>query len=154
MKVTREQLISLICLIFIAITLSIASSGVLTAQQNIPTKVHISGNIASTDNIGVYSNPEATIICTNLDCGNISQDSTTTETIYIKNTGNVSETLNMVTINCDPLLARSPLTITWSQEGTLLEPGSIVPATLNLKVGSNIGSFSEMIFNVVIVGTA
>lgn len=154
MKVTREQLISLICLVFIAITLSIASSGVLTAQQNIPTKVPISGNIASTDNIGVYTNPEATIICTNLDCGNISQDSTTTETIYIKNTGNVSEILKMVTINCDPLLARFPLTVTWSQEGTLLEPGSIVPATLNLKVGSNTGSFSEMSFNVVIAGTA
>ena len=58
----------------------------------------------------------------------------------------------MITINSDPLLARFPLTITWYQEGTILEPGSIVPATLNLKVGSNIESFSEMQFNVVIAG--
>lgn len=150
MNLKREQSVSLICLVFIAIALSIASSGVLTAQQNIPTRVYISGNIASTDNIGVYSNPEATINCAILDCGNINQDSTTTETIYIKNTGNVPETLKMITVNSDPLLARFPLTITWNQEGTLLEPGSIVLATLNLKLGSNTGSFSEIRFNIVI----
>jgi hypothetical protein len=152
MQSPNEKLISLICLLSIAIALSIASSGILTSQQNIQTRVYVLGEISITGNIAVYSNPEATINCATLDCGNINQDKTATETIYIKNTGNISETLKMITINSDPLLARFPLTLTWNQEGTILEPGSIVPATLNFIVVSNIESFSEMHFNVVIAG--
>ena len=59
----------------------------------------------------------------------------------------------MITVNCDPLFACSPLTVTWSQDGTILEPGSIVPAMLNLKMAANTGSFSDIVFNVVISGT-
>jgi len=44
--------------------------------------------------------------------------------------------------------------ILWSQDGTTLEPGSIVPATLKLEMAANTGSFSDIIFNVVISGSA
>ena len=129
------------------------AAGVLTDNQNNPISVDVCGRINSSDDIAVYSDPQATIACTNVDCGKVSKDSSSNQIIYIKNIGNVSETLKMITVNCDPLFARSPLTVTWSQEGTILEPGSIVPAMLNLKMGSNAGSFSKIIFNVVISGT-
>jgi hypothetical protein len=154
MKLPKVRLILLISFVFIAITVSAITAGVLTAQQNILTNVNVSGKIASTVDIGVYTNPEATITCTNVDLGNLSQDSTATKIIYVKNIGNVSETLKMITVNCNPLFARSPITLAWSQEGTYLEPGSIVPATIDVKVGSNTGSFSDLSFNVVIAGIA
>ena len=129
------------------------AAGVLTDPQNSPESVNVCGRISSSDYIAVYSDPQATIACTNVDCGKVSPNSTSNQTIYIKNTGNVSETLKMITVNCNPLFARSPLTVTWNQDGTILEPGSIVPATFNLKMAANTGSFSDIIFNAVISGT-
>jgi hypothetical protein len=152
MRLPKVRLILLISFVFIAIGISAVTAGVLTAQQNIPASVNVSGKIASTVDIGVYTNPEATITCTNVDLGSLSQDSAATKIIYVKNIGNVSETLKMITVNCNPLFARSPITLTWSQEGTTLEPGSIVPATINLKVAANTGSFSDLSFDVVIAG--
>ena len=154
MKQKKAKLIPIICFLFIAAAFSVITAGVLTENQNNPVSVDVSGRISSSDDIAIYSDPQATIACTNVDCGKVSQDSTSNQTIYIKNTGNVSKTLKMITVNCDPLFARSPLTVTWSQDGTTLEPGSIVPATLNLKMASNTGSFSDIIFNVVISGSA
>jgi hypothetical protein len=140
MTLKKARIILLICVVFISIAISAVATGILTAKQNTPTSVNVSGKIASTVNLGVYSDPEAKITCTNFDCGNLSQDSNSTKIIYIRNIGNVSETLKMITINFDPLLACSPLTLTWNQEGTTLEPGSIVPATINLKLATSTGS--------------
>ena len=63
MKLKKARLILLSCFVFTAIT-----AGVLTAKQNIPTSVNVRGKIASAVDVGVYSNPEATITCTNVDC--------------------------------------------------------------------------------------
>ena len=153
MKLKKATLIPLIALISIAIALSAVTAGVLTAPKNIPASVNVGSKITSTIDIGVYSNPKATTTCTNVDWGNLGQGSTATKTIYIKNTGNVSETLKMITINWNPSFASSPLTLTWSQEGTTLEAGSIVPATLILKVAADTGSLSDFSFNIVISGT-
>jgi archaellum component FlaG (FlaF/FlaG flagellin family) len=153
LKFKKTRIVPLICFVFVAAALSAITAGVLTNDQSNPVSVDVCGRISSSDDIAVYSDPQATIACTNVDCGKVNPDSTSNQTIYIKNTGNVSETLKMITVNCDPLFARSPLTVTWGQDGTILEPGSIVPATLNLKMASNTGSFSEIIFNVVISGT-
>ena len=154
MKLKKAVIIPLICVVFISIAISTVMAGVLTVKQNTPASVNVIGKIASTVDLGVNKDPEAKNICANVNCSNLSQDSTSTKIIYIKNVGNESETLKMITINCDPLLACSPLTLTWNQEGTTLEPGSIVPATINLKVAPNTGSFSDISFNIVITGTA
>ena len=115
----KTALIPLIALIFAAITLTAVTAGVLTAHQNVPTSVKVDGKIFSTIDIGVDSNPEATVNCTNVDWGSLNQGSTATKTIYIKNTGNISESLKMITINWNPSFSRSPLALTLSQEGTI-----------------------------------
>ncbi len=155
MNLKRTRIISLVCLVFFAVVLSVMVSGVLTAPQNSPVSVDVIGRISSSEDIGVFLDPQATIACTNVDCGKVSHDSISSQTIYIKNTGKVTETLKMIRVNFNPLLSHSPspLTVTWSQEGISLTPGSIVPATLNLKMASDTGSFSEIVFNVVFSGT-
>jgi archaellum component FlaG (FlaF/FlaG flagellin family) len=149
----KARIIPLVCFVFVAVVLSIMAAGVLSDHQDGPVSVDVLGRISSSSDIAVYSDPQATIACSSVDCGKISQDSTSNQIVYIKNIGNVSETLKMITVNCDPLYARSPLTVTWGEEGVSLAPGSIVPATLNLKMAGNAGSFSEIVFNVVISGS-
>lgn len=145
---------ALLALVFIAIALSAVTVGVLIAQQNVPASGSVGGNITSTVNIGIYSDPEATTNCTNVDWGNLNSGDTATKTIYIKNTGNVSETLSMTAINWNPSSASSTLFLTWSQEGTSLPEGAIVPATFTLNVAADTGDLSDFSFNIVISGIA
>ncbi|MCL5949253.1 MAG: hypothetical protein M1490_02100 [Candidatus Bathyarchaeota archaeon] len=154
MKLKKTVLIPLIALVFIAIALSAVTAGVLIAQQSVPAAGTVGGNITSTVNIGVYSDPGATVNCTNIDWGSLNSGDTATKTVYIKNTGNVSETLSMTAINWNPSTATSTLSLTWSQEGTSLVAGEVVPATFTLNVAADTGSLSDFSFNIVISGAA
>src|SRR5512137_2421014 len=155
MKIKKTILIPLIALVFTAVTLSAITAGVLTTQRNIPNKGgDVGGNIISTIDISVYSDPDATINCTAIDWGSLNSGDTATKTVYIKNTGNVSETLNMTATDWTPSTAVQSLYITWNKEGAILEAGKVVPAIITLKIESDTGDLSDFSFNLVISGTA
>ena len=155
MKIKKTTLIPLIALVFTAVTLSAITAGVLTTQQNVPNKGgDVGGNITSTIDISVYSDPDATINCTAIDWGSLNSGDTATKTVYIKNTGNVSETLSMTATDWTPSTAIQSLYITWNKEGAILEAGKVVPATITLKIESDTGDLSDFSFNLVISGTA
>jgi hypothetical protein len=154
MKIKKTALIPLIILVFIAVTLSAVTAGVLIAQQNVPNSGSVGGNITSTIDIKVYNDPEATSICTAIDWGNLNSGDTATKTIYIKNMGNVSEKLSMIATDWTPPTATQSLYLTWTQEGTPLAAGEVVPATIVLKIASDTGDLSDFSFNMIISGTA
>jgi hypothetical protein len=154
MKIKKTALITLIALVFIAVTLSAVTAGVLIAQQDVPNSGSIGGNITSTVDISVYNNPDATIICSALDWGNLNSGDTATKTIYIKNVGNVSETLSMTATNWTPSTATQSLYLTWNQEGAILAAGEVVPATIVLKIVADTGDLSDFSFNLVVSGIA
>jgi uncharacterized repeat protein (TIGR01451 family) len=155
MKIKKTTLIPLIALVFTAVTLSAITAGVLTTQQNVPNKGgDVGGNITSTIDISVYSDPDATINCTAIDWGTLNSGDTATKTVFIKNTGNVSETLNMKATDWVPSTAIQSLYITWNKEGAILDTGIVMPATITLKIDSDTGDLSDFSFNLVISGTA
>jgi hypothetical protein len=154
MKIKKTALIPLIALVFIAVTLSAVTAGVLIAQQDVPNSGSIGGNITSTVDISVYNNPDATIICSALYWGNLNSGDTATKTIYIKNVGNVSETLSMTATNWTPSTATQSLYLTWNQEGAVLAAGEVVPATIVLKIVADTGDLSDFSFNLVVSGIA
>ena len=153
-KIKKTALIPLIGLVFIAVTLSAVTAGVLIAQQNVPNRGSIGGNITSTINIGVYSDPGAAINCTSIDWGNLNSGDIATKTVYIKNTGNVSETLSMTAINWTPSKATQSLFLVWTHEGATIAAGQVVPATFTLDVASDTGDLSTFGFDIVISGSA
>jgi hypothetical protein len=154
MKIKKTALIPLIILVFIAVTLSAVTAGVLIAQQNVPNSGSVGGNITSTIDIKVYNDLEATSICTAIDWGNLNSGDTATKTIYIKNMGNVSETLSMTATDWTPPTATQSLYLTWTQEGKPLAAGEVVPATIVLKIASDTGDLSDFSFKMIISGTA
>jgi hypothetical protein len=155
MQLKKTAIIPLIALVFIAIALSVVTAGVLNAQQNVPAQGHIGGSITTnTVNIGVYSDSQATSLCTNIDWGTLNSGSIATKTVYIKNTGNITETLSMTTIDWIPQTATSSLFLTWNKESATLQAGAIVPATLTLNVAAETGDISDFNFNIVISGNA
>jgi hypothetical protein len=155
MQLKRAALIPLIALIFTAIALSAVTAGVLIAQQNVPAQGHLaSGITTNTVNVGVFTDQQATTLCTDIDFGNLNSGNIVTKTLYIKNTGNITETLSMTVTDWNPPTATSSIFLTWDQENAKLQAGAIVPATLTLNIAADTGDISDFNFNIVISGSA
>jgi hypothetical protein len=156
MPLRKTALIPLIALVFTAIALSAVTAGVLIAQQNVPAQGNLGGGSITTNtvNVGVFSDPKATILCTNIDFGNLNSGNIVTKTIYIKNTGNITETLSMIVTDWNPQIASSRLFLTWNQENVKLQAGATVPATLTLTIAADTADIYDFNFNIVISGSA
>jgi hypothetical protein len=140
--------LSVILFVAVGIILTVSTLAALSANQNIP----LSGTISAI-NIGVYSDSGCTINCTSLSVGTVSPGGTATQTVYVKNTGNVPETLTMAVSNWNPANANTYLTLTWNQQNTVLNAGQSVQATLTLTAASNCGSLTNFSCSVTITGT-
>lgn len=153
MKNRKLPIIAIAALVTAAVALAVLSSGLLMAQQNIASGGSIGSNITSSVNIGVYTDEIATQNCTNIAWGTLAPGSVSSQTVYIKNTGDTPETLSMTTSNWSPPSASAYLTLTWNEQGTVLAAGSVVPATLTLTVSSYAGNLTSFSFNIVISGS-
>ena len=144
-KITR---IAIIAITITALALTLTTLAVLTTSQNVP----LSGSINAV-NLGVYSDSGCTQVATALNVGALNPGGTGTQTVYIKNTGNVPETLTMAASNWNPSNATSSLTLTWNQQNTVLPAGQSIQATLTLTAASNTGSLTTFSCSVTLTGT-
>jgi hypothetical protein len=98
--------------------------------------------------MGVYSDSACTNAITTLNWGSIAAGGTTTQTVYLKNSGTGSMALNMTTSAWSPGVASTYLALNWNKEGIVLSAGQSTAATLTLTVSSSttgITSFSNTI---------
>jgi hypothetical protein len=143
-------LLSAGALTLISIALAVTTSGLLSSQQVVPA----GGKISYSVGVEVYDDPTAAKLCSYIDWGAIAEDKTVTRTIYVKNTGNATETLSMRVSDWEPALAGELLRLSWDREGALLEPGDMVAASLTLVTPRDAGSLESFGFNVVIEGSS
>ena len=115
MKLKKIPSIAVIALIITALALTITTAALLSASQTVP----LSGTINAV-NLGVYSDSGCTQTVTALTVGTLNPGGTATQNVYVKNTGNVPETLTMTTNNWTPSGADSSITFTWNRENTVL----------------------------------
>jgi hypothetical protein len=139
---------AIIAVALAAILLTVTTAAVLSANQTVP----LSGTITAV-NLGVYSDSACTQTCTALNVGTLNPGGTATQTVYIKNTGTVPETLTMTANNWNPTSASSSLTLTWNRQSTVLNAGESIQATLTLTVASSTGSLTTFSCSVIITGT-
>lgn len=113
------------------------------------------GSVRTSINLGVYSDSACTTVMGAVDWGPLAPGGTSAQTIYIKNTGGgLSLTLDMTTTNWDPIDANGPIAITWNREGTILQPGQSVSATLTLAVSPGIIGITSYGVQINIAGTS
>ena len=139
---------AIIALTIAGILLTATTAAVLSTTQTVP----LNGTINAV-NLGVYSDSACTQNVTALDVGDISPGGTATQTVYIKNTGNVPETLTMSANNWSPINASSSLTLTWNQQNTILDAGQSIQATLTLTAAPDTGSLTTFSCDVTLTGT-
>ena len=128
--------------------LMVSALGALVATQTISS----TGTITAVG-VGVYSNSGCTTALSTINWGNINPGNTTTYTMYVKNTGDTSATLNMTTNSWSPSSASSYIKLTWNQQGSMLTAGQVVTAVLTLSVSSSISNVTSFSFNTIIKGT-
>ena len=128
--------------------LMVSALGALVVTRTISS----SGSITAIG-VGVYSTSACTTALSSVPWGTVNAGSVTTYTIYVKNTGNAPETLNMTTSAWSPSSASSYITMIWNQTGNALAVGGVAAALLTLTVSSSISGITSFTFNITISGT-
>jgi hypothetical protein len=129
------------------IVVSVLAASLLTAYQTIPN-----GGSVKAVGVGVYWDSPCTSNVTSIDWGIVGPGSTANKTVYIKNVGNTRESLNMTTASWSTG-AYGNITLSWNDEGYVLDPGAIVQAVFTLSVSSGISGVTSFSFNIIITGT-
>ena len=70
----------------------------------------------------------------------------------MKNTGTMPITLSMTATSWGPNYADDYLTISWDQQGTVLDVDDSVSATLTLTADTDTGDLADFSFDIVIIG--
>lgn len=139
-----------VVLMIIAIGATVATAALLSDQQTI----HNSGSLSSSVDVSVYSDSACTNLCTSIDWGSLNPGDTASRTIFVKNTGNATETLSLVTSDWNPVKAATLMTVSWNKEGSQLQPNATVAATLTLSTQQDMGDMVDFDFNITIKGSA
>ena len=139
---------TLIAVIIAGVLLVVLTAGLLTTTQNVPA----SGTISAI-NLGVYSNAGCTVPLTSITFGMVTPGTQATQTLYLKNTGNIAENLTMTVNSWTPSNAGTYLTITWSPTLSTLAAGASTSATVTLTASSSAGALSTFNFNVAFTGS-
>ena len=148
MTLKKTPVLLAIALTITALALTVTTLAVLSSNQN----VRLNGTISAV-NLGVYTDSSCTQNATALNVGTLTPGSTTTQTVYVKNIGNVPETLTMTVNNWNPANAGSYLTLTWNRQNTVLNAGQSIQATLTLTAASNTGSLAAFNCDVTFTGS-
>jgi hypothetical protein len=146
MKLSKPAL--MITLIALSMCLIAGTLAALTSSVTIPA----SGTITAL-NLGVYSDSDCTQTCTSFNLGQLNPGSSQSQTIYIKNTGNVPETLTLTASSWSPSGATTYLTLSWNKQNAVLAAGASTQATLTLTAASDCGSLTNFSCSITITGT-
>ncbi|MGD0977610.1 MAG: hypothetical protein ABR962_00545 [Candidatus Bathyarchaeia archaeon] len=130
------------------ISLMVSALGALVATHTISN----SGTLTAVG-VGVYSDNGCTTVLSSIGWGSLNPGDVKTFTMYVRNEGNVPETLNIAEDNWNPAPASSYITLTWNQENQVLPVGQVVQAVLTLTVSSSVSDVTSFNFDVTITGT-
>ncbi len=151
-RMNKRDLVLRFLIVEILVVVLFAASATSEALQAFKV-VSSGGTVVTAVNVDIYADPGCTQVLTQLVWGNLAPGSNNTQTIYIKNTGNVPELLSIATNAWNPANASTVLTLTWDLgTATVLAASTSTPTTLTLAVASNPGSLTTFSFNVTITG--
>jgi hypothetical protein len=148
MNLKRPSIGALIAIGIVGMMLIIATAGLLSSNQTLAANGTIAGI-----NLGIYSDYGCTTPITTVSWGTVTPGTQVTQTIYVKNTGNIGENLTMAINTWSPANAGTYLTIAWSPVLSTLATGQSTSATLTLAASAGAGAISSFSCNIVITGT-
>jgi hypothetical protein len=149
----QDKIVIVAAIAFLAYTLTLSLFGPVVSSLQASKTL---GNTGSVTAIGVevYQNSNGSNPVTSFNWGQISPNSTKTETCYIENTGNQSLTLSMSASSWSPTNCTQYMTLSWNLAGATLSGGQIKTAVFTLTVSPTIQGITNFSFDVTIVGSS
>jgi hypothetical protein len=138
---------AIIALAATSVFLTLVTAGIIATQT-----ISSDGTVTTID-VDVYSDSACSQNCTSISWGTLHPGDSINRTVYVKNTGTRPITLSMTTENWTPEGADTYLTLTWDQEGTVLDADDFVPANLTLSADSDTGDLTDFSFDIIVAGT-
>jgi hypothetical protein len=135
-------------IVAIVIMVTAVALALLQSTQTIPN----TGSIKAIG-VGVYENSACTVPLSSLTWGTLDPGSSTIKTMYVKNEGTSPMNLSMTTNTWNPANALNYITVTWNQNGTIVNAGLNVQANVTLTVSPSISGIPSFAFTMVITGT-
>jgi len=145
-KVSLSVLLAVVATGFLLTTTTI---GLLSVSE----EVAFEGTITTLD-VDLFSDQQCTQNCSAISWGGVYAGESSSEIIYVKNTGDAPITLSMSITNWIPETANSSISMTWNKENTTLDPEETVQATLTLTISENVNDISNFDYKMLITGIA
>ena len=142
-------------LIFLIATFLIASS-IATAYSALTATVTMTstGRITTSANIGAYQDSACTQPLNAIDWGNLTAGTTANYTVYVKNTGNIRQTIALTANAWTPTNCAQYMTVTWDQTNTALNANQVAKANIKLTISANVPtSITTFSNNITITGS-
>jgi hypothetical protein len=146
----KAQKILTIVLTVFAFSLAASTLAVITVNQNLDS----SGTITTSPNIAIYTNSACTNKLTSISWGSITAGGSTTQTIYVKNTGTGTLTLGLSSTNWSSAQASTYITVSWDKQGTQLSAGQSIQAIVTTTISPSITGITSFSNTISISGTS
>jgi hypothetical protein len=155
----------IIAIITVGIALTVATTALLSPSiLNIPSDGSVQPTATPTAspspstpietlNVAVYNNLGCTESCSSITWGTLVPGGTTSKTVYIKNTGTVTASLNMTTSGLTPSSAEGLIYVTWDSEDATVAANDVKTAVLTLHADASLTDVTIFNINIVITGT-
>ncbi len=102
--------------------------------------------------IAVYSDSACTGRINSISWGNLSAGTMINKTVYVKNIGTATLTLNMSTTNLKPTDAGDYITCFWNREGATISPKQTSSAVITLYVSPTTSANVSFSMNILVAG--
>jgi hypothetical protein len=103
--------------------------------------------------VDVFKDPECTILLENFVWGEIETGGTSTQTVYIKNNGDINLVLTLSSDNYYPINLVDFINLYWDYDGSPIAPGEILEAQITLLIKSDCPVLDTFSFDVIITGS-
>jgi hypothetical protein len=150
LNISKITKIAPIILAIIALSLTVTTLAAITITKDVSS----TGTITTSPVIGVYTDSACTNALNTITWGSVAAGTNTTQTIYVKNTGTGTITLNLSTNNWTPTNSTNYITITWNKTGSTLAAGQSTAATITLTVSPSITDITTFSNTITIAGTS
>lgn len=126
-------------------------STIVSATFLLPTtRIPNVSAVETTDTIGIYWDKKCENRVTSVDWGSLSPGSTRKVSLYVRNEGNESMTLDLLTENWLPLIAAQNMSLSWSYPGQPIYENQVVSTELELYVSPKIKEVMRFSFDILI----
>ena len=130
------------------ISTTVIANALLSSTQRV-----MGSGIITSVNVGAYQDAHATNLLSEVDWGIIDPGALVSETIYIKNEGNIPLALSLETENWNPVGSDTYLSLSWDYSGVPVPADQVIAVSLSIQVSENIQDISSFTFDILVTGT-